>query len=68
MGTESSEQMIHEAEVENQVMTWIIRLITLTIMIIGIGLLLAPLSVIAESLLFVLLIARKRHKENVNAG
>ena len=49
----SSSQMIHNAAVENQMMTWLLRLVSLIMMIIGIGLLMQPLVVIADVIPFI---------------
>lgn len=53
MGDSSSQQMIHEAEVANQITTWLFRLISLIMMIIGISLLLRPLVVLADVVPFI---------------
>lgn len=47
MGNVSSDEMIHRAEVDNQIMAWVIRGLTLLGMIIGFALILRPLQVMA---------------------
>lgn len=48
LGLESPEQMIHEAEVENQLLTWMFRVLSLIMMMVGIALLFAPIVVLAD--------------------
>lgn len=52
MGMQSPQQLIHQTEVENQMFTWVLRLISLIVMIIGVSLILKPLSVLADVLPF----------------
>lgn len=49
-GQESPEQMIHDALVENRIITWILRLVSLLAMIGGFSMLLKPLVVLADVL------------------
>jgi hypothetical protein len=51
-GQVSPQQMIHQAEVENQMQTWLIRLVTLLMMIFGVMLTLKPVSVLADVIPF----------------
>jgi hypothetical protein len=48
MGEKSPQQMIDDAESANAMMMWILRLVSLIMMISGFGLILAPLSVLAD--------------------
>jgi hypothetical protein len=48
MGQMSSDQMIHEAEMQNRMMTWIWRGVSLLLMIIGFSLLMQPVVVLAD--------------------
>ncbi len=48
MGQKSSAEMINQAQSENQLMTWLFRLLSLVMMIIGLSLLLKPISVMAD--------------------
>jgi hypothetical protein len=41
-GQQSPQEMIHNAQLENTMMIWIIRLVTLILMMVGIGLILRP--------------------------
>lgn len=52
MGQVSSQQMIENALTGNQIMTWVIRLVSLFMMIMGFALLLKPLSVLADVIPF----------------
>lgn len=47
MGNVSSDEMIHRAEVNNEIMAWVIRGLTLLGMIVGFALILRPLQVMA---------------------
>jgi len=47
-GTVSADQMIDDAATENQMLIWILRLVSLVVMIIGVGLILRPLAVFAD--------------------
>ncbi len=51
-GTVSAEQMILDAENENAILTWVLRGVSLVMMIVGIALVLQPLSVLASVLPF----------------
>jgi hypothetical protein len=53
MGQQSPEKMLSDAESENSLMTWVLRGVSLLMMVIGIGLLLQPLAVIADVIPFV---------------
>lgn len=53
MGQQSPEKMLSDAESENSIMTWVLRGISLVMMVIGVGLLLQPLTVIADVIPFV---------------
>jgi hypothetical protein len=48
MGLQSSEAMIQEAQASNQRLTWILRLVGLIVLAIACGLILKPLSVLAD--------------------
>lgn len=48
VGQQSPQQMIHTAQVENQMNTWLIRLATLVGMIVGFMLILQPIVIIAD--------------------
>lgn len=52
-GQESPQQMILDAQSANQLLTWILRGVSLLMMIIGIALLLSPLSVLADVVPFI---------------
>ena len=52
MGQISPQEMIHNAEVQNRVMMWILRLVSLVMMIIGFAMLMSPLSVLADVIPF----------------
>lgn len=47
-GIQSSQQLIHTAQVENQINTWLIRLATLVGMIVGFLLILRPVVILAD--------------------
>ncbi|HHF7347431.1 TPA: TMEM43 family protein [Legionella feeleii] len=49
-GQESPDQMIHDALVENRIITWILRLVSLLAMVAGFSLILKPLVVLADVL------------------
>lgn len=48
MGTKSPEVMIHDAQSENTMMMWVWRVAALVMMMVGIGLLLQPLVILAD--------------------
>lgn len=52
MGEQSPQKMIMNALSENDLMMWILRVVSLAMMMIGIGLILRPLAVIADVLPF----------------
>jgi hypothetical protein len=52
VGQVSSQQMIHEAEAENRAIMWLLRLLSLVMMIIGLALIMAPIAVLADFLPF----------------
>lgn len=52
MGQVSSDQMIHNAESQNAIMTWILRLASLVMLIIGFALLMNPIVVLADVIPF----------------
>jgi hypothetical protein len=53
MGTMSAESMFQTAQRENQILTWILRAVGFVLMAVGLGLILNPLSVIADLIPFV---------------
>jgi hypothetical protein len=52
MGQVSSAAMIHDAQKENMLLTWVFRLLALLMMMFGIGFLMNPLSVLADVIPF----------------
>lgn len=52
MGDVSSQQMIADAQSSNTMMMWILRLVSLFMMIIGIALLMGPITVLADVIPF----------------
>lgn len=52
MGQVSSDQMIHNAESQNAIMTWILRLASLVMLIIGFALIMNPIVVLADVIPF----------------
>lgn len=52
MGTVSPEQMIQHAEAQNEMMIWILRLVTLAMLIIGFALIMGPIVVLADVIPF----------------
>jgi hypothetical protein len=52
MGQQSAEQMINEAVSQNRILTWILRAVSLVMMVFGIGLILQPLVVLASVIPF----------------
>lgn len=48
MGTKSPEVMIHNAQSENTMMMWVLRGVSLLMMVIGLGLLMQPLVILAD--------------------
>jgi hypothetical protein len=48
MGQVSPQEMIHNAEMENVVMTWLLRLASLLLMMLGFGLIMKPVAVLAD--------------------
>jgi hypothetical protein len=52
MGQHSSDEMISDAQSENRMMTWIFRIVSLVMMVIGISLLMRPLVVLADVIPF----------------
>lgn len=52
MGQISPQEMIHNAMVENNITMWILRLVSLIMLIIGFGLILRPAAVLADVLPF----------------
>lgn len=48
MGQVSPEQMIHHAQVQNEEMTWLLRLVTLVMLIFGFGLILNPIVILSD--------------------
>ncbi len=51
-GQQSYPQMIHDAEVENRMLTWLFRGVSLLLMIIGFTLILKPIAVLADIIPF----------------
>jgi len=48
VGIVSAEQMFDNAEAENKILTWILRIVGMIVMSVGIGMMLQPLSVAAD--------------------
>lgn len=48
MGQVSPQQMIHNAEVQNEELTWLLRLVTLVMLIFGFGLILNPIVILSD--------------------
>jgi hypothetical protein len=47
-GVHTAAEMIQKAQADNNVMTWILRLVGFIVMLVGLGMILKPLSVVAD--------------------
>jgi len=47
-GVHTAAEMIQKAQADNNVMTWVLRLVGFIVMLVGLGMILKPLSVIAD--------------------
>lgn len=52
MGQVSPQEMIHNAKVQNSIMTWLLRVVSLIMMMIGFALIMKPISVLADVIPF----------------
>lgn len=52
MGQHSSEELIHNAAVENRIMMWTLRIASLAMLIIGFALIMSPIAVLADFIPF----------------
>lgn len=52
VGQVSPQEMIHNAEVENSVITWILRLVSLAMMMLGLAMIMSPVAVLADFIPF----------------
>lgn len=48
MGQMSPQEMTHNAEVKNSIMTWFLRLVSLVLMIMGLAMIMSPIAVLAD--------------------
>ncbi len=52
MGLKSPQQLLNDAESENAMMTWILRLTSLVLMVVGIALIMRPIVILADFIPF----------------